>query len=133
MPRTEILYEKLASGRDYVDVDMSFAPNGASAVAATSVKGKGIYSVARTSAGLFTITFSCDYVALVCATGTLQLATGDDKYIQFGTFTAPTSSARGTMTVRVWDASGAAETDVAANANNIIHCRFTFRKSSVTP
>lgn len=133
MPRTEILYDKRAHGRDYVDLDMSFAPNGASAVAASSIKGKGVYSVARTSAGLFTITFTSDYAALVCGTAHLQLATGDDKFAQLGTFTAGTSSARATLTVRVWDISGAAETDVAANANNIIHCKLTFRKGSITP
>ncbi len=133
MPRTEILYEKFAHGRDYVDLEMSFAPNGSSAVAATSIKGKGIYSVARTSAGLFTITFSSDYAALVAGDAHLQLATGDDKYAQLGTFTAATAAARATMTVRVWDASAAAETDVAANANNRINCFFTFRKGSIVP
>lgn len=133
MPRTEILYEKLAHGRDYVDLDMSFAPNGASAVAATSIRGKGVYSVARDSAGVFTITFTSDYVALVSSTATLQLASADDKYVQLGTFTAGTSSARATLVVRVWDASGAAATDVAADANNRVHVRCTFRKSNVTP
>lgn len=133
MPRTDILYEKRASGRDYVDVDCSFAPNGSSAVDATSIRGKGIYSVARNSAGNFTVTFTADYAALVDGQATLQLASGDDKMVQLGTFTAGTSSARPTLVVRVWDISGAAETDVSANANNRIHLALTFRKSSVVP
>jgi hypothetical protein len=135
MPRTDILYDKRAAGRDYVDVDFSFAPNGSSAVAATSNRGKGLYSVARDSAGVFTCTFTADYAALVCATATLQLAASDDKFVQIGTFTAGTAAARATLVVRILDnaAGTIAVADVAADANNRVHVRCTFRKGSITP
>ena len=132
MPRTEILYEKLAHGRDYVDLDMSFAPNGSSAVAASSIRGKGVFSVARTAAGLFTVTFTSDYAALVSGRITVQI-TGDatDLCPQLGDFTAGTSSARPTLKCRLMTAT--TPTDLAADANNRVHLMLTFRKSSVTP
>lgn len=135
MPRTEIINVKRAHGRDYVDLDMSFAPNGSSPVAATSIRGKGVYSVARDDVGTFTITFSSDYAALVCGTATLQLATAADSFTQLGTFTAGTATARATLVVRVMDNSAGtiAAADIAANANNRINVRCTFRKGSVTP
>ena len=127
-----ILQDIMAEGRGRVVVEGSFAPNGSSAVSSASNKGVG-WSVARTSAGLFTITFDGEYKynQLDSFTAFLQLATGDDKYAQGGTYTAPTSTANGTMTVRVWDASGAAETDVAADANNRINFVAIFRKMDV--
>ena len=95
----------------------SFAPNGAGAVSSSSVKGKG-FSVVRTSAGLFTITLQDAYVALLAAHAHLQLAVGDDKVAQVGAIDVVSAK---TIAIRVWDISGAAETDVAANANNRIH------------
>lgn len=112
----------------YVVVPGSFAPNAGSAIVATSNKGKG-WTVARTSAGLFTITFDAKYVDLIYFDAGLQLAVGDDKYCQPGTYTAASK----TMTVRVWDISGAAETDVAANANNRINFLAVFDNSSRKP
>jgi hypothetical protein len=107
-------------GRERTPVFGSFAPNGASAVSADSRKGLG-WTVARTSAGLFTVTFTDKWVDLESVTATVQLATGDDKYCQIGTFTASTSTSAATLTIRVWDVSAAAETDVAADTNNRIN------------
>jgi hypothetical protein len=109
-----------------VMVQGSFAPNGSSAVAAASNKGKG-WSVARTSAGLFTITLQDIYPALLSATASLQLATADDKYCQIGSIDL---SAK-TVQIRVWDVSDAAVSDVAADANNRINFCLIFRNSSV--
>lgn len=95
----------------------SFAPNGSSAVAASSRKGKG-FSVARTSAGLFTITLQDAYVALLAGDCKLQLASGDDKFVQFGSIDVVSAK---TVQIRVWDISDGAVADVAANANNRIH------------
>lgn len=95
----------------------SFAPNGSSAVAATSVKGKG-FSVARTSTGLFTITLQDAYTALLSMTASLQLASGDDKFVQIGSVDVVSAK---TLEIRVWDISGAAVADVSANANNRIN------------
>jgi uncharacterized membrane protein YebE (DUF533 family) len=128
--RSNILYEKKAHGREYVDLEGSFAPNGGSALVATANKGKG-FTVARTTNGVFTITFLADYVDLVCATATLQLATATDVVPQVGTYTAPTATANATLVISTLVAATA--TDVAADANNRVNFRCTFRKGSVTP
>jgi hypothetical protein len=136
MPRTSIIYQKRSEGRDYVDLDFSFALNGASDPSATSNRGKGVYSVTHTNVGEWTITFQNDYAALVCAIPGLQLASSDDKFPQVGTFTAGTASARATLVVRVLDNSAgtiAVSDGVTANANNRFHLKATFRKSSTTP
>jgi hypothetical protein len=117
-----------AAGGERVVISGSFAPNGSSALSAASTYGRG-FTVARTSAGLFTITLADQYYQLEAATATLQLASGDDKVVQFGTYTAASK----TITLRVWDISGAAETDVSANANNRIHFCLVFKNTNHTP
>jgi len=107
----------------------SWAPNGSSAVASASNKGDMGWSVAWTSTGLFTITFTDSYAALECVVATLQLATKSDKYVQVGTWT---STAR-TLEVRVWDASDADVADVSANANNRINFLAVFRNTQLQP
>lgn len=106
----------------------SFKPNGAGAVDADSREGRG-WKVARSGAGLFTITLEDSFIALVAALLTLQLTAGDDKAVQLGDVDL---SAK-TIKIRVWDTSGAAETDVAANANNKIHFAFFFRNTDEKP
>lgn len=106
----------------------SFAPNGASAVSSASNQGNG-WSVARTSTGLFTITLQDSYVSLLSATATLQLATADDKMVQIGS--CDVTSAK-TIEIRVWDISGAAVADVAADANNRINFVLCLRNSTVS-
>lgn len=105
----------------------SFAPNNTSAVDATSNKGIG-WSVARTSAGLFTITLEDSYVSLLSGSCTLQLASADDKYCQFGSIDVVTAK---TVQIRVWDISAAAVADVAANANNRINFCLILKNSQV--
>lgn len=105
----------------------SFAPNGSSAVSAASNKGIG-FSVARTSAGLFTITLEDSYVSLLAAVASLQLASADDKFCQIGAVDVVTAK---TIQIRVWDISGAAVADVNANANNRINFCFVLKNSEV--
>lgn len=109
-----------------VDIMGSFAPNGSGAVASSSVNGKG-FTVSRVSAGLFRVQLANQFPKLIAATVSLQLAAGDDKAVQLGTYNATSK----TVDIRVWDTSGAAETDVAANANNRIHFNLTFSNSTV--
>lgn len=113
-------------GDDRVICEGSFAPNGSSALVADDVKGIG-FSVVRTSAGLFTITFDDAFPAFESAHATLQLASGGDQIIQIGTWTASTKK----LQIRVWDISGAAVADVAADANNRIHFTAVFRNTGV--
>ena len=103
----------------------SFAPNGSSAVSAASNRGTG-WSVARTGTGEFTITFSAAYPELQSFNASLQLATPDDKFPIPGVY----SSSAKTITVTVWDISGAAATDVAADANTRINFVATFRNTT---
>jgi hypothetical protein len=122
-------FEPLRSaGGERVVITGSFAPNGSSALSAASTYGRG-FTVARTSAGLFTITLADQYYQLESATATLQLATGDDRFVQFGTYTAASK----TITLRIWDISGAAETDVSANANNRVNFCLVFKNTNHTP
>src|SRR5687768_3277138 len=115
-------------GRNQVKLAGSFAPNGSSAVSADSREGRG-FTVARTSAGLFTITLADKYAVFVSGRVSLQLATAADQFVQLGTVDM---SAK-TVQIRVWDVSGAAVADVAADANNRIHFEFTLLTSSVAP
>lgn len=116
-----------ALGKGVKVIAGSFAPNGASAVAATSRKGKG-FSVARTSAGLFTITLQDAYTAMLSADVSLQLAAADDKFVQVGAVDVVTAK---TIQIRVWDISDGAVADVAANANNRIHFCFVLSNSQL--
>lgn len=114
-----------ALNRELVPIVGSFAPNGSSAVAATSNKGKG-WSVAWTSTGLFTITFTDKWADLVSVTATLQLATAAARSVQIGTWT-PASK---TLQIRVVDGSGVVQ-DVSANANNRINFVAMFTNSAL--
>jgi hypothetical protein len=104
-------------GKGVKVISGSFAPNGALAVAASSIRGKG-FSVARTSVGLFTITLQDAYVACLSMTASLQLAAADDQFVQIGAIDVVTAR---TIQIRVWDVSALAVGDVAANANNRIN------------
>ena len=117
-----MIFPMSALHRGYVTVAGSFAPNGVSAVAAGSNEGVG-FSVARTSTGLFTITFDRIYPELVGAMATLQLHTAADKFVQVGDYV----KASKTIQIRVWDVSDTAVADVAVSAYNRINFCFTFK------
>lgn len=110
--------------REVVEIAGSFAPAGTGAP--TAVRGHG-FTVARTSAGLFTITFESKFPSYIHADAGLQLASGDDKFAQVG---AVDLAAR-TMQVRIWDISGAAVADVSADANNRVNFTIKFRNTSL--
>lgn len=113
--------------RDRVLISGSFAPNGSSALAATSTYGTG-FTVAYTSTGLYTITFADSYAQLEAFVCTLQLASGADTFLQAGSY----SSANKTITIRNWDVSGAAVADIAADANNRINFIAVFANTAAT-
>lgn len=116
-----------ALGKGIKVISGSFAPNGASAVASTSVKGKG-FSVARTGAGVFTITLQDAYVALLAGHCSLQLATAADQYVQLGAIDVVSAK---TVVINVWDISDAALADIAANAGNRIHFTLVLSNSTL--
>jgi hypothetical protein len=111
-----------------VVLGISFGPNGSSAIDQTTIRGRGVASVARSAAGVFTVTLSDVYTAVLSATATLQLANSDDKFVSnLGTIDL---SAK-TIVIRVYDVSGAAFSDVAADANNRINLTLVLKNSSV--
>lgn len=116
-------FDKQSRGFNLVDIDGSFAPNGSSALAATSTYGSG-FTVVRTSQGLFTITFAEKYPELTSAKVTLQLDAAAARFLQVGQYSASSK----TIQIRVIDAAGAVQ-DVSANANNRVHFTFTFKNS----
>jgi len=107
---------------EYVVVKGSFAPNGGSAIDATKNKGRG-FSVARTGAGLFLITFEQVGYDLVEAEATLQVAASADSKAQLGTYDGTAK----TLVVRT--ITGAAAADIAADANNRVNFSATFNQS----
>lgn len=115
--------------REMVPMMGSFAPNGSSALDATSRRGLG-YTVAYTSTGLYTITFTDTYADLVSFEAQLQLTTGDDKLLQMGTLV---NTATPVVQIRCWDISAAAVADIAAAAGNRINFVAWFRNSAAKP
>jgi hypothetical protein len=114
-----------ALNRGEVSICGSFAPNGSSALVAASQLGIG-FTVARTSAGLFTITLQDSWVSLLSATVTVQLATAADIQLQVGTTDVVTAK---TIQVRAVDSTGTVQ-DIAANANNRIHVNLRLKNST---
>lgn len=111
-----------------VVLGISFGPNGSSAIDQTTIRGRGVASVERSAAGVFTVTLSDVYTAVLSATATLQLANSDDKFVSnLGTIDL---SAK-TIVIRVYDVSGATFADVAADANNRINLTLVLKNSSV--
>jgi len=92
----------------------SFATNSTSSPVATSNKGKG-WTVARTSQGLFTVTFRNKFLRVNAFIPFLRLATPAARFVQTGTIV---TSAK-TVQIRLLDNLGAVQ-DAAANANNRI-------------
>lgn len=115
-------HEIKSKTRGCVEVQGSFAPAGTGAV--TTVNGTG-FTVARTDVGEFTITLNESYNELVACTAGLMLATPGDQVLQFGAF----SSANKTLVLNVWDISGGALADIAADADNRIHFRLTLKRT----
>lgn len=114
--------------RELIIIAGSFAPNGSSAVASSSVKGQG-FSVAYTTTGQFTITLQDTYYSLVSATASLQLSSADDKVLQWGAIDVTSAK---TLVLNVWDISAAALADVSANAANRINFTLMLKNTSIT-
>lgn len=105
----------------------SFAPNGASAVDPTQTKGRG-FTVARTGAGVFTISFDDIFVDFLAFDASVQLSAIADLKAQFGAFTVGTATTKSTLVLNIL--AVAVATDIAANAQNRVHFRAWFRKST---
>ena len=110
-----------------VTLGISWAPNGSSAVDQTSIKGRGVASVTRNSAGAFTVLLQDVYPTLLAAVATAQLATAADIVAQVGTSTLTANGKSIVVTLL----AAATATDVAANANNRVNLLLILKNSSV--
>jgi len=110
-----------------VTLGISWATNAGSAVDQTSIKGRGVASVTRDSAGTFTVLLQDVYPTLLAAVATAQLATAADIVAQVGTSTVSTN----TKSIVVTLLAGASATDVAANANNRVNLLLILKNSGV--
>jgi hypothetical protein len=110
-----------------VTLGISWAPNGSSAVDQTSIKGRGVTSVTRNSAGAFTVLLQDVYPTLLAAVATAQLATAADIVPQVGTSLLTANG----KTIVVTLLAGAVATDVAANANNRVNLLLILKNSGV--
>lgn len=98
----------------------SFAPNGSSAVAQSSIKGR-LISVTRDGAGLFTAKFDGNYDDLISHNIGLQLAAATDLKPQLVSKDLAASGGA-TFTFRL--VAVATATDMSANANNRVSLEF---------
>lgn len=113
-----------------VKIEGSFAPNGSSALSAASTKGKG-FTVARTSAGLFTVTLANAYMELIAAQVSLQRSAASPIQLELGTADVVTAKTVQIRAVDMTDPAVPAVADVAANAANRIHFSLTLRNTAV--
>lgn len=119
------LYPSQAMSPAIVLQPFSFAPNGSSAVAASSIQGEGIASVTRTGTGVFDIVLKSPWTRFAGFCPSVQLASDADVTVSSWNYAAATR----TLTVRVRSAGSAA--DIAANSANRIGGLLLLKNSSV--
>jgi len=104
----------------------SFAPNGSSALVASTVKGDvQLFSVAYVSTGLYRVTLTYRAESIEDVVATLQLAAAASQGLQVGAV----DEANRTIDLRVVNSSTGAVADVAADANNRINFTVALRGS----
>lgn len=115
-----------ALGKGRTIVCGSFLPNGAgSPVADPAWLG---FTVTWVSTGLWTITLTDSYAAIVSAHATIAMNAATDVVPQWGAIDVVTNKTLALRSLAV-----AAVTDIAANANNRVHFTLILRNTSVTP
>jgi hypothetical protein len=117
-------FKQRTAFRGEIQVGGSFAPAGTGAV--TAVRGTG-FTVARTSAGLFTVTLDKVFPSLVRAYVMIQMASATDISPQLGLVDLATA-----RTIQIRTIVAAVVTDIAADANNRVHFEFTFRDTAMS-
>ena len=98
----------------------SFAPNGTSAVSATSVRGRGV-SVARNDVGNFTVTINVPCVAVIAATADVAMAAASVATVNKVSFGVMTAGSTATLVLQNVNSTTGAAADIAADAANRIH------------
>jgi len=108
-----IPYEVKSLKRGTLHVEGSFAVDGSGDP--TTIKGIG-FSVAHTTTGVYTITFSDKYQDLISADVSLMYNALEDKVVQLGAW----SKTNSTLVIRVYDISGTGAADIASATNDRI-------------
>lgn len=109
-----------------VRIGGSFRPAGTGAV--TNVKGKG-FTVARSGVGLYTVTINDVYNSLEECEATGQTSDNSFAFASIGAWDPPTR----TLVIGLYKLPGgvATLTDMAANANNVVHFSIIFKNTGV--
>lgn len=128
MATTWALGTNRSASPGWVNLWGEFAPNGSSAIDGATRKGRN-FTVARTSTGLYTVTITKPFKDWAAPDARLRLGTGSDQKVEVGNMSL---SAR-TMEIRVWDISGAAVADIAADPSNIISFNVWLRINKIGP
>lgn len=128
-------YNPKCQGNKHVILSFQLVPNGTS----TPTLGEGaasyVRSVARTGVGVYTVTLSDKYAALVSAQVTYQLnAAAATLGIVTGAANGGVVAGTAVTLTTMTEAAGTfAAADIAANANNRIHVQLVLRNGGVTP
>lgn len=124
---SRINYPVMSPNHDTVEVNGSFAPQAAGNP--ITIFGGAEFAVVRNgTAGEWKLTFTEAFAQLLDAQMTIQMAAATDLTPQIATFTAATPGVAATLLLRALAA--ATPTDIAANANNRVHFKITFRTTT---
>jgi hypothetical protein len=115
-----------------VAIPLSWAPNGTSAPDSAAFKGY-ISTVARSDTGLFTVTLKSGFPDIVSVQLTPQFNTKGGTGVtgqkwELGSI----SSTAGTIDLRLMNDGTTTLSDLAANANNVLHMTVFARNTSYT-
>jgi hypothetical protein len=125
----ELFHNLQCKSKEVKVVAGSFRPNGSSAIDVTLNTGNG-FTVVRTAAGVYTITFSAPYCGCVSLIPALQLASVANCMVQLGAIDVVTGK---TAVINALQSSdGTTAVDIASNASNRIHFVAFLRNTSLT-
>lgn len=105
----------------------SFRPNSTSAVDNTLNTGKG-FTVARTTAGVYTVTLTEAAYSIVACIPSLQLASVTDAYIQCGAI----GTGGKTVVINITTGGGTTGLDPTSDASNRVHFVLFLKNSAAT-
>lgn len=130
-----MLNDVKAYGTGYVPIPFSFAPNGTSAVAASSIKGMDVVSVTRSNPGIYAVVFRSPIYDVLCFTPSIQLDSAAATVVSWD-WASSTKTLTITVMKETADPNSTTDTkfqadDTAANADNRIGGVLWVRTSSV--
>lgn len=119
--------QRMVLGKKRYDIDLTFFPDTANPPTVNANQARGVASVVRNSAGVFTITLEDAYLRLVSKNASVQLSSAADLKAQFGDISNLGTTTPVTVVVRLL--AVATPTDMAADANNSVSVQLCFSDS----